>query len=405
MDTTNVTPIIPSEDIVEQPTSATKSNNDLGPLTADSIEQFEPEVQAQIMKVADEIDPLQIEKVLSYGSAPLIRTYEAAGQVLKAGEGTQVDRDVIEQVVELAKLANKGQEEVNIALKEPNWAEKLLMSIFTSLKDKKDADATVKAVSCYRLLTQLKEKCDTWQEMLRENWRLICQSITDDMQSGIELEQYIVAAHVAMPRLEANLQERKERYETHGSIEDKTDYDSYQKGLDTFRLTLLNLEKSRAAYGLSLGQLSIQKSTNENIQIAVSTQKHNSMSVASQQLRNAMLEARNRQVLEGQRSITALNGELMKKVATNTVLTAEESEKILLTGVYTVKEALEAAKTVVDGCEAIRKAREDLIPNATQQLSELKTLLDQVTPFIDNVKTEASAQEKTTSTPSSGLTF
>ena len=402
MDTTNVTP---SEDIIEQPAPVTQSSTELGPLTADSIARFEPEVQAQIMKVAAEIDPLQIEKVLSFGSAPLIRTYEASGQVLKSGEGTQVDREVIEQVIELAKLANKGQEDVNISLKEPNWAEKLLMSIFTSLKDKKDADTTIKAVTCYRLLTQLKEKCETWQEMLQENWRLICQSITDDMQSGIELEQYIVAAHVAMPRLEASLQEKKERYETQGSIEDKTDYDSYQKGLDTFRITLLNLEKSRAAYGLSLGQLSIQKSTNENIQIAVSTQKHNSMAVAAQQLRNAMLEARNRQVLDGQRSITALNGELMKKVAKNTVLTAEESEQLLLTGVYTVKEALEAAKTVVDGCEAIRKARAELVPSAAQQLSELKTLLDQVTPFIDNVKNEAAAQEKAPVTPSGNLTF
>ena len=405
MDTTNVTPVTPTEVLVEQTAPIEQESTDLAMLTADSIHRFDPQVQAQIMRVADEIDPIQLDKILAYGSIPLIRTYESAGQILKSAEGTSVDQEVIDQVVELAKLANKGQEDVNISLKEPNWIEKLLMNIFTSIKEKKNDETQVKAITCYRLLTQLKEKCDVWHSMLQENWRLICQSITDDMQNGIELEQYIVAAHVAMPRLEASLEEKRVLSETQGLITDKAAYDAYKKGLDAFKVTLLNLEKSRAAYGISLAQLSAQKSTNENIQISVSTQKHNSMSVASQQLRNALLERRNRQVLEGQKSITALNGELMKKVASNTVLTAEESEKVLLSGVYTLEAALEAAKTVVDGCEAIRKARDERAQNVAQQMDKLKTLVDQISPFINNMKEEAESQEKSSASSSSGLSF
>lgn len=405
METTNVTDVTTSEVVVEQAVPTTQSSDDLAVLTADSIHRFKPEVQAQILRVADEIDPMQLDKVLAYGSIPLMRTYEAAGQILKSAEGSSVDQDVIDQVVELAKLANKGQEDVNLSLKAPNWAEKLIMSIFSSFKEKKADDTKVKAITCYRLLTQLKEKCDIWHSMLQENWRLICQSITDDMQNGIELEQYIVAAHVAMPRLEAALEEKKTLSETQGLITDKADYDAYKKGLDAFKVTLLNLVKSRAAYGISLGQLSAQKSTNENIQISVMTQKHNSMSVASQQLRNALLEARNRQVLEGQKSITALNGELMKKVATNTVLTAEESEKILLNGVYTVEAALEAAKTVVDGCVAIRKARDERANNVAQQMEKLKTLVDQISPFVNSMREETEIKESASPTTSSGLAF
>jgi len=405
MDTTSVTPVTPSETVAEQTAPVSQNANELAVLTSDSIKRFDPQVQAQILRVANDIDPIQLDKILAYGSIPLMRTYESAGQILKSAEGSSIDQDVIDQVVELSKLANKGQEDVNISLKEPNWVEKLLMNIFTSIKDKKNDDTKVKAITCYRLLTQLKEKCEVWHSMLQDNWRLICQSITDDMQNGIELEQYIVAAHVAMPRLEASLEERRIRSEEQGLIEDKANYDTYKKGLDAFKVTLLNLEKSRAAYGISLGQLSAQKATNENIQIAVTTQKHNSMSVAAQQLRNALLEACNRQVLKGQRSITALNGELMKKVATNTVLTAEESEAILLNGVYTLEAALEAAKTVVDGCEAIRKARDERSHNVAQQMDKLKTLVDQISPFINNMKEESEAQGKSTPTASSGLAF
>lgn len=405
MDTTNVTPDIQSEALVEQTAPVSQESTDLGELTADSIQRFSPEVQAQIRRVADEIDPLQLDKILAYGSHPLITTYEKSGQVLKHAEGTTIDQKVMEQVRELAKLASKGQEDVNLSLKEPNLLEKIFLNISSSFKDKKDAETQIKALSCYKLLTQLLEKCETWHSMLQENWRLICQSIQDDMQSGIELEQYIVAAHMAMPRLESTLEEKRMLAEEQGLITDKVDFDSYKKGLDTFRITLLNLEKSRAAYGLSLGQLSVQKTTNENIQIAVMTQKRHSMAVASQQLRNALLEARNRQVLEGQKSISALNGELMKHVSSNTILTAEESEKLLTNGVYTVKAALEAAKTVIDGCQAIAKAHEEIIPATEQQMTEIKTLLDQVAPFVDSVRQEAEAQDKGSSAPKNGIAF
>ena len=405
METTNVTPVNEDETLVKQSTPVQQDSGELAQLTADSIQRFTPEQQSQILRVASEIDPLQIDKILAFGSRPLMNTYESSGKVLKDAEGTSVDQEVIDQVVELAKLANKGQEDVNISLKEPNWVEKLLMNIFTSIKDKRSGDTQIKAVTCYKLLTQLLEKCELWHTMLQENWRLICQSITDDMQNGIELEQYIVAAHVAMPRLEATLEEKRVVSETQGLITDKTAYEAYKKGLDTFKITLLNLEKSRAAYGLSLGQLSAQKATNENIQIAVVTQKHHSMAVAAQQLRNALLEARNRQVLEGQKSITALNGELMRKVASNTVLTAEESERILTTGVYTIEAALEAAKTVVDGCEAIRKARDERSQHVAQQMDKLRTLVDQISPFINNVRKEAEAEGKPTTASVNGLAF
>ena len=177
MDSTNVTPDIQNEVLVEQTVPIAQGNAELAVLTADSIQRFDPQVQAQIMRVANDIDPMQLDKILAYGSIPLIRTYESAGQILKAAEGTSVDQDVIDQVVELAKLANKGQEDVNISLKEPNWMEKILMNIFTSIKEKRNDDTQVKAVTCYRLLTQLKEKCEVWHTMLQENWRLICQSI------------------------------------------------------------------------------------------------------------------------------------------------------------------------------------------------------------------------------------
>lgn len=408
MDTRTVTPA--TQDVLAQEvTPVVQDSTELVEITADSLHRFEPEVQAQILKLADQIDPLQLDKILAYGSIPLLRTYESAGQVLKAAEGTSVDQEVVRQVVELSKQVNKGQDDLNVALQEPNWLQRTLMSIFTSLKEKHTEDTKVKAITCYRILTQLRDKCEVWHSMLQDNWRLIYQSIEDDTRSGVELEQYLVAGLIAMERLEADVGQRKLLADQSGLISDKRDYDNHKKGVDAFKVVLLNLKKSLTAYGISIGQLSAQKSTNENLQIAVSTQKTNSMTLASQQLRNSILETQNRIVMEGQRSITTLNSELMKKVATNTVLTAEESEKVLLSGVYTIEAALEAAKTVVDGCEAIRKAREERAENVAQEMDKLQELVEQISPFIANMRKGAnSASTASGAAPaptSKGLTF
>lgn len=407
MDTTTAFPNT-AEDLTQQIINAPRASLDLAVISTESLKHFTPQAQAEIMKIANQIDPLQIDKILAYGSIPLLRTYESAGQILKAAEGTSVDQDVVKQVVELSKLVNKGQEDLNVALQEPNIFERLIMNIFSSVKEKHDTETKIKAISCYKLLTQLRDSCEAWHAMLQENYILISQSIQDDMQNGIELEKYLVAGHIAKQRIEADIEQKRLISEQTGLITDKISYDTHKKGLDAFKVVLLNLEKSRAAYGISIGQLAAQKSTNENLQISVITQKNNSMALASQQLRNAILEAANRRVAEGQKSITTLNSELMKKVATNTVLTAEESEKVLLNGVYSIEAALTAAKTVVDGCNAIKQARADRDQNIAQEMDKLKALVDEISPFITSMRESsetAKTQKNNSVANNSGLVF
>ena len=132
------------------------------------------------------------------------------------------------------------------------------------------------------------------------------------------------------------------------------------------------------------------------------------MALASQQLRNAVLNAKTKIAIEGQKSLSALNSELMKKVSENTVLTAEESEKILLNGVYSVEAALEAAKTVIEGCDLIKKAREERSAGIAQELGKLETLLTDIAPFVTRLKSEGEPKDAlpdSTSSSSPGLKF
>ncbi|MBR5227623.1 MAG: toxic anion resistance protein [Clostridia bacterium] len=370
-------------------------------LSAKSLERFDEEKQQAILKVAESIDVLETEKIMEYGSAPLLMSFEASGRLLKTVEGTTVDQEVIKQVIELSKQANSSQDEFNLVLHEPSIIQKIMLKLSSSARGKREKEIKVRAVTCYKLLEQLRASCESWIDMLQEGYGQISLAAHDDKDNCELLEQYIVAGYIAKERIASQVEESRLLSESSGLYQDKQKYEDMKEGLQIFDTVLLNLEKSRAAFWISIGQLVLQEKTNKNIQIAVRTQKANSMALAAQQLRNAILDAQNREALEGQKSITKLNDELVKKVATSSALTAEESEKVLLNGVYTVEAALQAAKTVMSGCDAIKRAREERQANISAEINKLKSLLDELSPYVGQLNGEESDDKKS----SQGLTF
>lgn len=386
------------------------STTELAPLTSNSLQYFDSEAQKEILAVAEQIDVRELENVMSYGQIPLLRSFEESGKILRDEEGSSADQEVIKQVVELSKQANQSYDEFNIVLKEPNLLQRLFLKISSASKDKHDKEVALKAITNYKLLEQLMASCDKWIEMLQDGFTKIQASALHDKANCEEIEKYIVAGRIAQERISREVDEAREKYALTSLAADKEDYETLREGAETFNVVLLNLEKSRAASAISIGQLYLQTKTNKNVQIAVRTQKANSMALAAQQLRNAVLGAKNKIALEGQKSISTLNNELMKKVSESTVLTAEESEKILLNGVYSVEAALTAAKTVIDGCEVIKKAREERNAGIAQELGKLKTLLAEIEPFVTRLEEgqtadNSSTSSKTSSTAKSSLKF
>ncbi len=384
-----------------------EQSKELVPLSVASLEHFDPEAQKEIVALATAVDVTELENIMAYGSIPLIRSFEQAGKILQDEAGSAADQQVMKQVIELAKQANDSYEEFNIVLKEPNFLQKILLKLSPSAKEKRDTDVKLKAITNYKLLEQLTKSCEQWIEMLKDGYTKIMASGMSDKASCDELEKYIVAGRIAEERIKAEVEAARQEYELTGLIADKEKYDKMKEGLETLQVVLLNLEKSRAAFAISIGQLYLQAKTNRNVQIAVRTQRSNSMALAAGQLRNAVLDAKNRIVLEGQKSLALLNSELMKKVSENSVLTAEESEKILLNGVYSVEAALEAAKTVIAGCESIKNAREARDAGIAAELGKLETLLGEISPFVTRLKngTEDTSGSTSTSFTANGLKF
>lgn len=342
--------------------------------------------QKEVLALADSIDVRKIDNVLNYGTIPLKQTFDQCGAFLKDERGSQADQEVIAQVIKLSKKANESYEDFNLIIKEPNAFQKFLFKLASGKRNSRTEKIQHTAVTNYKLLLELKKSCESWLDMLVKAMGDISSSVVNDVESAGVLEKYIIAGKIADKRIKAELGDIQSKYNETGLQSYAQQYDELKEGYDIFVVKMDNLEKSRAMYQLSLGQLALIKRSNRNVQISIHTQKDNSMALMGQQLRNAVLNAKNREVLEGQKAITKLNDELIKDVSQTVGLTAEESEKLIYAGFYDVEAAKEAVQAVITSCESIKKTAEEMLPKMRADMTQLNSLMEELEPYVDSVK-------------------
>lgn len=373
--------------------------NEVVPLNIDTaFYALTPESQQQVKELADSIDVLRTENVMAYGSEVLKKTFEQCGKFLESEKGSEADQEVIKRVMELTKKASESYDDFEMVLEEPNFFEKLFLSISGKKKEHAKKVQT-RAVTNYKLLAELSASCESWLEILKNAMGDITFSEISDSSNLDLLEKYIIAGEMAKKRIEAELSKAHEEADSTGLRVQAQKYDDLKEGYDIFTLRLNNLEKSRVMYYLSIAQLSLIKRSNRNVQIAVHTQSENCMSLIAQQLRNAVLNAKNQEVIEGQKALSRLSDELIKDVSKSVGITADEAEKLLYYGSYNAEAAKEAVKMVISSCESIKHVAEEMLPKMKADVTELNSLISELKPYIDE---SAKPQENSPAPTNSG---
>lgn len=383
-----------------------QTQNDVLPLDIEAaFKSLETSEQQEISALANSIDVTRFENVMAYGSEVLRKTFEQCGQFLKSESGSEADQEVIKRVTELTKKASDSYEDFEMVLQEPNFVEKTLLKLSSNRKKTRSNKIKTHAVTNYKLLSELKKSCEDWLVMLRDAMGNIAFSQLSDSQNLQLLEKYIIAGHMAKTRIESELQQLQEEKQSTGLISKSQKYDDLKEGYDTFVLRLNNLEKSRVMYYLSIGQLNLIKKSNKNVQISVHTQADNCTALIGQQLRNAVLNAKNQEVIEGQRALSRLSDELIKDVSHSIGMTSEEAEKLLYYGIYNTDAAKEAVKTVISSCENIKHVAEEMLPKMQTDITELNGLIEELRPYIDPASENSKNSPELTSVSSGSLKF
>lgn len=371
---------------------------------AKALASYTEQEQKEILELAAAIDVRKIDNVMSYGSVALKATFEQCGAFLKDERGSKADQEVIAQVIALSKKASESYDDFNLVLREPNLFQKFFLNLLSGGRNNRTQKIRNSAITNYKLLAELKASCDSWLIMLKSAMGEIEYSAISDADNIALLEKYIIAGKIAEQRITRELDEIQAQYQETGLQKYVQEHEMLKEGFHIFQITMNNLEKSRIMYHLSIGQLALIKRGNTNVQISIHTQVNNSMALIGQQLRNAVLDAKTREVLEGQTAIARLSDELIKEVSTNVGLTAEQAEKLLYASFYNTEAAKEAVTAVINSCEAIRKVASEMLPKMKADMSQLDELIKQLEPAIGSIERMKIEAPKTT-TVEGGLKF
>ncbi len=337
----------------------------------------------EILDLADSIDVRKLENVMNYGSRALKQTFDQCGSFLKDERGSHADQEVISRVIELSKKASNSYDDFNMVLQEPGPLKKFVLKLISGPKGNSQTEKIQKsAVTSFKLLAELKNSSDSWITMLKDAMGDITSSAFSDLENISLLEKYIIAGKLADERIVGEMQTIQAQHQETGISKYAHDYQELKEGYDIFTITMNNLEKSRIMYYLSMGQLSLIKKSNIDAQIAINTQVNNSMALVGQQLRNALLNAKTKEVLEGQNAIMRLNDELIKDVSQSVGMTAEQAEKAMYASFYNTDAAKTAVTAVINSCENIKKIAGDMLPKMKADLTELNGLIEQLEPVI-----------------------
>lgn len=362
--------------------------------------------QQEILTLAERIDVREIENVLNYGSVPLRKTFEQCGNFLKNERGSYADQEVIKRVVELSKKACSSNDDFNLALQGPNALQKFLMKLANGSKANSRTEKLQKsAVTNYKLLTELKASCDSWLEMLKDAMGDIEDSAMSDAETIDLLEKYLIAGHLADERTALEMKDIKAQYQETGLQKYSHEYQKLEEGYQVFQKKMVDLEKSRVMYYLSLGQLALIRKGNRNVQMSIHEQVDHSMALVGQQLRNALLNAKTQEVLEGQHAIVRLSDELIKDISQSIGLTTEETEKALYASFYHTEAAKTAITAVVNSCEEIKKIADEMLPQMKADLSELSGLIEQLEPVVGTSIETLKEEKGVATTGATGLNF
>lgn len=383
--------------------SVPKTAADVVPLNCQQALANYPEAEQQeILALADSIDVRKTENVMNYGSVALKKTFDQCGSFLKDERGSHADQEVISRVIELSKKASNSYDDFNLVLQEPGLFQKFLLKLTSGSKGNSRTEKLQKsAVTSYKLLVELKNSCDSWINMLKDAMGNITNSAMSDIETINILEKYIIAGEIAEERIMGEMKAIQDKHQETGMAQYAHDYQEIKEGHDIFVIKMNNLKKSRIMYYLSVGQLSLIKKSNIDVQIAINTQVNNSLALVGQQLRNAILNAQTREVLEGQNAVVRLNDELIKDVSQSVGMTAEEAEKAMYASFYNTEAAKTAVTTVISSCENIKKVASEMLPKMKADVTELNGLIEQLEPVV-GTSIETSLNNETSKTPTGG---
>ena len=317
----------------------------LGDLSPSSIENYDPDIQANIRALADNIDVTETDKVNAYAEGPVKNCTDGLSKFLEKMKDTPEDRQTVELIAELSAKVSNESSDLKVVMKEKNFFQKLLARIF-----KEDPnDATLKKIDSCKLLIDQLGKLMTKQIQILSERHDDAQSIIDiNLSAAEQLEYYLVAGYIASERITQELLDSESKSSSM-TIRELNALNEKDAGLQNFNNSLVNIEQLRLGTWLATMEAVGDKKLIAILENNYKSTMNKMIMLFLQQAVNGMLGATIQNAIDGQKNLRKLNESLMTTNADNLSRHFVEVANIVTSNLMDVKVAEACAQIVYDG--------------------------------------------------------
>lgn len=370
----------------------------LGDLSPSSIENYDPDIQANIRALADNIDVTETDKVNAYAEGPVKNCTDGLSKFLEKMKDTPEDRQTVELIAELSAKVSNESSDLKVVMKEKNFFQKLLARIF-----KEDPnDATLKKIDSCKLLIDQLGKLMTKQIQILSERHDDAQSIIDiNLSAAEQLEYYLVAGYIASERITQELLDSESKSSSM-TIRELNALNEKDAGLQNFNNSLVNIEQLRLGTWLATMEAVGDKKLIAILENNYKSTMNKMIMLFLQQAVNGMLGATIQNAIDGQKNLRKLNESLMTTNADNLSRHFVEVANIVTSNLMDVKVAEACAQIVYDGYLRHQEIMKEVNSNMGQKKHEV---VEAMKPIGDFMAINPSPDNSINSSNSSASTF
>ena len=363
--------------IPEENEKDVSKNVSLAELTPQSIERFDPNIQASIQALADDIDVTEMDKVNSYAEAPMQRGISDLMSFLDKMKGTEEDKQSVKFIAELSEKVNTEINDIKIIPKEMGFFERIL----ARFKGDPQENVLKKINSCTTLMNKLAEHMANEIKIVSERQDDAARIIDVNVEVAEKLEQYLVAGYIADERIQTSLDTMASSSTL--MIREQVDMQKQKDGLDLFRINLSNLEKTRYATYLAILQTMGNKSALEKLENNFKSTMRNLLLIFAQQSSNTILGYTVKNAIDSHNNITKLNTAMMESNAAGLKKNYEDVAKLITEGVADVEKMRKCAEVILDGAKKHNEILSDYVDHLDEHRKDMADALEPVKAFFE----------------------
>ncbi len=344
-------------------------------ITDERLMALTPDRQNAVREFSEKINLSDMDIITNYGNIPLQKSADVTGKFLEKVAGEEDDKEIVEMISELSETTNKGQQEIEILAKKPNFIQKLIY-LFKGTSREDEMKLVIK--STYDLITKLKANMEASLDTLMERSKDAEVITKSNIETAQSLEEYLVAGYLALERAK----EESSNISASANVQDQMLAKSLNSGIRAFEYKLRTLEEAKTCSLIAATQAITDVENMNTLHLMISSKSQSVLTLFSQMGSNAILNNTTKRIHESQGTLDMMSKAMLEKISEDTAASTVAIAKSFTEG-FDPDTAIKCMETLHNGFIEAAKFYEEFSSSRETELVKVRESEKKILPVLN----------------------